>query len=501
MPSYRDTGNQDPRELLALRRENPAWQLLASRRGPLILGCLAELFRARDASIPVEDLEVALAELFAEHASLEEYFVEDQNYRRAANRELKEWIKRKLIIEREGRIIATDELQQALRFVEGLSDRIMTSTASRLATVQQAIDNLAIRLTRDQDARADALVEQINRLETELARVRSGEFDVLSGRAAEEAIREIYDLATSLRADFRRVEDSFREADRALRLLVISEDRHRGEILDSLLDTHDALRQTPEGMTFAGFHEQLSQSLPLDKMNRQLKAIIRAEDAMSALSDDQRSELGLLKLTLVTEALGVIRARATSERDVKSFIKTGLAAEHHRVGQLLGEILEVSTRIDWGRQQIRRAPASLPVIGVAINNLPLVERLRVKAPEVAASSLLSFERREASLDDLEDDFWLSLDALDRKALYEQTRSVVDELARPVAIGELAVALAPEHDLEAIAYWIALAREAGEEPGEALDCFDLPRAREGVVRFRLPRVEISLSVLDKAGWDV
>ena len=37
---------------------------------------------------------------------------------------------------------------------------------------------------------------------------------MLDGLQAEEGIREVYQLAISLHADFRRVEDSYREADR-----------------------------------------------------------------------------------------------------------------------------------------------------------------------------------------------------------------------------------------------------------------------------------------------
>jgi len=42
----------------------------------------------------------------------------------------------------------------------------------------------------------------------------------------------------------------------------------------------------------------------------------------------------------------VFQARARSERDVKGFLKTGLAAEHHRVGQLLGEIFQEMLQLD-----------------------------------------------------------------------------------------------------------------------------------------------------------
>ena len=112
----------------------------------------------------------------------------------------------------------------------------MTSTASRLATVQRAIETLESQLNRNQSSRETALQARIELLLKELQAVQAGDFEVLDGAKAEEGIREVYQLAVSLQADFRRVEDSYRQADRALRERIISSEHHRGEIVDELLD-------------------------------------------------------------------------------------------------------------------------------------------------------------------------------------------------------------------------------------------------------------------------
>jgi len=56
-----------------------------------------------------------------------------------AGRELRLWIRRSLTNERGGRIYATDALHSVIAFVDGLDNRIMTSTASRLSVVQREI--------------------------------------------------------------------------------------------------------------------------------------------------------------------------------------------------------------------------------------------------------------------------------------------------------------------------------------------------------------------------
>ncbi|MDO5626078.1 MAG: DUF3375 family protein [Pseudomonadota bacterium] len=53
-------------------------------------------------------------------------------------------------------------------------------------------------------------------------------------------------------------------------------------------------------------------------------------------------------------------ARARSESGVRSFMQTGLAAEHHRVGPLVQQVLRAALAIDWQPQATRRTPADVP---------------------------------------------------------------------------------------------------------------------------------------------
>ena len=89
--------NDQAKGLSALRQKNPAWQLLASRRAPLIVSTLQALFESGDGSIRVDDVVQLLSETFAEHAN-EHDFAEDADFYREARRELRDWIKRRLVV-------------------------------------------------------------------------------------------------------------------------------------------------------------------------------------------------------------------------------------------------------------------------------------------------------------------------------------------------------------------------------------------------------------------
>lgn len=457
-----------------------------------MLASMKSLIDAHPAGIQMESAVEHLALSMADHANDTEFNI-GEDHALSARRELRSWIRRGLIVERSGELLATDALQKACDFVDALSDETMTSTASRLATVQRAIEELQSKLSSSKSGREHILRERIANLQEQLKNVQSGRFEVLRGKPAEEGIREVYQLAISLRADFRRVEDSYREADRTLRQRVLSERQNRGQVVDELLDGHDALVATPEGQVFENFHEQLVKLAELKRMKDRLREILDNENTTRSLTRRQRADLRQLVSRLVAESQRVIQARASSERDVRGFLKSGLADEQIRVGGILQEIFRVALEVDWKSQAVRRAPGPLPPVGVSIPGLPLVERLLVKQVHADGDQEFDLTIDEGDLSEMDDEFWAAYHALDRALLFEQTIEKLHESGKPLTIADLAEALPPTHDLETLAYWLTLARQCGvaaDEDTEDQGTESIELAGDGVpTRFSVPRVEL------------
>ena len=451
-------------EFQQLREQHPAWRLLASRRGPLVLGCLKTVFGGDALDVDEDDATELLAEMLAAHATNPELDLDGRNPVRVARKEIRQHIRTGLLTERNGVLSATDALQLAFRFVESLSDRPMTSTASRLATVQQQIGDLEFRLSTDADRRADHVRDRIIELQAELDRMEAGDFAVLEGPGAVEAIREVYSLASSLRDDFRRVEDSFHQADRALRLSIVGDRENRGAILDRLMASNQDLLETNEGRVFQALHEQLQKSSELDRMSTRLATILEAPAADEALTRSQQAELRRLRSHLVGESARVVEARARSERDVRGYLKTGLAVEHRRIGRILDDLFAAALDVDWASRRIRRSDAPLPPVGLAVTT-PSPLRIRVKEIATDEAAGLDFSSQAATIDEIDPAFWLAFDALDREALARDTLDALEAAGRPLKLSELADRLPPTHDLETLSVWVQMAASAGCEIDE------------------------------------
>lgn len=474
---------------VSLRRSHSAWLLLASPKGPLILASLKHLIESNPTGVDFDDAVERLAAAFADHANDSEFEL-GNDHALEARKELRQWLKRGLIVERGGKILATDAFQRSLMFLESLEDRTMTSTASRLATVQRAIEVLDSQLSRSQSDRVKSLQVRIELLSQELKAVQAGNFEVLDGSRAEEGIREVYQLAISLPVDFRRVEDSYREADRILRQRIISENQNRGEVVDELLNGHAQLVQTVEGQVFESFYAQLVKSSELQEMKTRLRAILENANTDRALGRKQKAELRQLVSRLVQESERVIQARARSERDVRGFLKAGLADEQMRVGALLQEIFQVALELDWQSQKVRRSNSPLPPIAISIANLPVIERLLPKQMSEDTTNTLDLEVNEADPNAMDDEFWNAYHALNRTELFRQTLEHLQHLPGQPTIGDLARALPPSHDLETLAFWLSMARQAGLPLDEATETIDLANDKKEWTRFTIPTVKVN-----------
>jgi Protein of unknown function (DUF3375) len=249
----------------------------------------------------------------------------------------------------------------------------------------------------------------------------------------------------------------------------------------------------------------LQQEVELDAMKRRLRIILQHAQARTALTAAQQTDLRWLVMRLVKESASVIRARSRSERDVRSFLRTGLAAEHHRVGQLLNEVFRYAQMIDWSSAAMRRQPICLPPLAIVCGGLPLVERLRFKSLDQQSLRDLDLQRMAGNIDHIEDEFWSSLDSLDRDALVRDTVEVILASDEPLGLADLAQRLPPTHDLETFALWLGMAREAActiSTARETLDVStrDIASREERTLRFHVPLLTLDPAAFEHFEWE-
>ena len=96
---------------------------------------------------------------------------------------------------------------------KGLDRREQSATASHLRIVQDAVRDLSIAMSPDAGVRVRALEVQRQALDREISELQAGVVVQLSDAEQYERLREVYQLASVLTGDIRRLEDDIRQMD------------------------------------------------------------------------------------------------------------------------------------------------------------------------------------------------------------------------------------------------------------------------------------------------
>lgn len=199
------------------------------------------------------------------------------------------------------------------------------------------------------------------------------------------------------------------------------------------------------------------------------------------------------------ESRGVLHARSRSERDVRSFLQSGLADEQVRVGAVLQELFKAALDVDWESVKVRRTASPIPPVAMANPNLRLLERLTFSDATKEEERELDLSENASELGDLGDDFRAAFEALDRGQLFEETLKLLKTSGRALTMAKLARHLPPSHDLETLSYWLAMAREAGVVLSDEVQRIDLEDNGE-VFRFTVPEVGLEYEASQNLSLD-
>jgi hypothetical protein len=247
-----------------------------------------------------------------------------------------------------------------------------------LRIVQEAVRDLAVAISPDVDERVTLLESRKAEIQREIDALQAGVVPALSEVEQRERIREIYQLASVLTGDFRRVEDEIRGLDNDIRVQIIEGDASRGDVLLSVMEKEALLSTTDAGSAFEGFFQLLCNQNRSMEFREQLRSILRQPVARQ-LSASQHQFLGQLMRELSRESDRVFRVRRRTEEGLRSYIESGAATENRAVELLISKLERQAVLIrEEGIDLKTDTSLSLPVGPVEIKS---PESMRLKSPD------------------------------------------------------------------------------------------------------------------------
>ncbi len=353
-------------------RQSAAWRLLRADNSVYILAYMEELFATEN------EVSFARARISLEanlELAREQGFWETET---TASTYLRQWSDDGWFRDMDDKLSMTDDSEQALRFAKSLSHRGVSTSASHLRIVQDNVRDLSIKLSTNPKERIKRLEKQMLEIQIEIENLQAGRITMLSESQQREAMRELYQQASVLTGDFRRVEDDMRSMDQAMRVEMIQDGVTRGDILKGVLDYESRLAETESGSAFFGFHELLQDENRSMEFRQELQGVLN-NPAAESLTKNQYMSLKHLIRNLNRESDSVLDVRRRHSQGLRSYIESGAAFESQAVNRLLGDLEKVAVSLrDVGLDPNTKTSLALPVGRIEIST---PTALRLKLPE------------------------------------------------------------------------------------------------------------------------
>ncbi|HZN02557.1 MAG TPA: DUF3375 family protein [Candidatus Polarisedimenticolia bacterium] len=217
-------------------------------------------------------------------------------------------------------------------------------TESRLKLVISMLADLVAEASSDADVRLKHLMEQRARIDAEIASVAR---DGVTTRLEPAAVRERFSTAVSLLkqllADFRAVEERFKEITQQVQRRQADGRDTRGTILGFALDSEEVLKEEDQGVSFYEFVRFILSPIQQERLRALIEQLGRIEDIASQAD-------GLLTVrrmvpSLLAEAEKVMRTNQRLSATLRRLLDSRAASERRRLAQLLDQIGGLAARL------------------------------------------------------------------------------------------------------------------------------------------------------------
>lgn len=467
-----------------LLEEHSAWKLLKADNAPYILAFLTDIFS--------EDNEIAYG---MARLKMEEFIKESraQNFwstEKSGSSYLREWIQAGWLREADDFLVKTNASEIALRFINSLDDRASGTSATHLRIVQDAVRDLNISLTRRAEDKRQLLLSQQAEIQREIDKIDHYGIVALTEDEKRERIREIYQLASLLTNDFRKVEEEIRILDKEIRTSMISGESHRGEILKAVLEQEEALfTKTEAGSAFDSFYQLLSDQNRLKEFRSQLTSILSGEIS-KYLSTKQYIYLNNLVRELSKEGARIFRVRSKTTESLRSFVENDSRTDNVVIARLLKQLNESLLNLTSSGIDLKQTTNLILSTGSPSIYSPLAIRLKQPNDRIIVEDI----QQKDNINTVNSAVLSSLNAINIYELADKVRKILQEHGA-MTIAQIINFEPISYGLEEIVAYIRLAKAI-----KVVDMNDteilIVRDNESVIEVKIPQYLLSAESFPK-----
>lgn len=334
--------------------ESPVVRLLKRRTGAFLCDFLYEAFKAEDCvTVSEEVLESKLEDRIEEFREAEVTDGgESSEVSKSARDYLKDWCSEEFrLLRREFSSSNNEYVYKLTRHAEKAlgtleewlsgESRGYATAKSRFTSILEGLQNLASDANPDPEVRIDELVERRKELDREIQSIRTtGIVQSLEPGEVKDRLHDLSRAIGEFLADFRAIEDNFKEQARNVRKKFSEGGIAKGDVLEQALDAEEDLRLCDQGRSYFGFSEMMARSKERETLRE-----CSSEAAKLAHEEglDPKVFTGLAGRLIEEE--GVVQgAYGQISRQLKRVVEDFHAGEAQRVKELLSGIRKLAMK-------------------------------------------------------------------------------------------------------------------------------------------------------------
>lgn len=391
---------------LSLYRNDKTLQLLRAEHFPLLVGFFHLVFKQQDSiSYPQNVLQSHLGDYL--------YALEKQNirdYDKQPAEYLSRWaqqgyLRRYYETADEPLYELSPATENALKWLEDLNKQQFVGTHSRLLQFFHLLQQI-VNTTSGPYERIRQLQAERDKIDREIEQIQQGNFVKPSDTQIKENYFLAEETARRLLADFRQVEENFRELDTQTRHTIIKSSLAKADLLDSVFEQQDHLWNTDQGKSFRAFWEFLMS----EQMQNDLENLLEKLNDIPVIREIKKEQtVDRIKTNLVDAGDKVNRSNDGLIEQLRKFVEQKNLSESKHI---LRSIEEIEDLLLEHKESAASRDSLLEIEGL-FKPVFTMERPLFSPPRV-----VSFEKT---------DIPEGLSEADTKLLFEQFYVDIDEL--------------------------------------------------------------------------
>ena len=496
-----------------LRRQHPAWRLLAAEHAPLVASFLHRAFIASNVRVMAQAalVEALNDTLYGIHERALDKA--SKKFPKSAIEYLNDWAAndkgwlRKFYPpgSDEPHFDLTPATERALAWLSNLSGRAFVGTESRLLMLFELLKQMSEGSDTNPETRLAELHKRRDEIDAEIALVLSGNMPLLDDTAVKDRFQQFDRLAKELLGDFREVEQNFRTLDRQVRERITlwdgsqpadeksnekesqkanerasdrGNERGRGALLQDIMGERDAITDSDQGKSFRAFWDFLMSQSRQEELTTLLERVL-ALPPVAALGPDKR--LRRVHYDWLQAGEHAQRTVALLSQQLRRFLDDQAWLENRRIMDLLRgvEAKALSLRDTLPPGTVHSVNALGPSV-----DLPMERPLYSAAVKTALNNV----KLEVGNADVDADVLFSQVRVDKAALASHIRQSLQTRAQ-VSLAELLQARPLQEGLGELVTYLQLASVAAQSvvDEETLETVSWTAADGTLRSARMPRV--------------